>query len=90
MLAKVKNASGRIGIFTITKCVNQLHVKRDTRFDYQIGIYNGECLNDSNVLEDLYPCPSAVSLQYICSVSAVSTSCALDRPAVHKGSTINH
>ncbi len=31
------------------------------------------------------PCPSAVSLQYICSVSAVSTSCALDRPAVHKG-----
>ncbi len=32
-----------------------------------------------------YPCPSAVSLQYICSASAVSTSCALDRPAVHKG-----
>ncbi len=32
-----------------------------------------------------YPCLSAVSLQYICSVSAVSTSCALDRPAVHKG-----
>ncbi len=32
-----------------------------------------------------YPCPSAVSLQYIWSVSAVSTSCALDRPAVHKG-----
>ncbi len=31
------------------------------------------------------PCPSTVSLQYICSVSAVSTSCALDRPAVHKG-----
>ena len=31
------------------------------------------------------PCPSAVSLQYICSASAVSTSCALDRPAVHKG-----
>ncbi len=31
-----------------------------------------------------YPCPSAVSLQYICSVSAVSNSCALDRPAVHK------
>ncbi len=32
-----------------------------------------------------YPCPSAVSLQYICSVSAVSTSCALYRPVVHKG-----
>ncbi len=31
------------------------------------------------------PCLSAVSLQYICSVSAVSTSCALGRPAVHKG-----
>ncbi len=31
------------------------------------------------------PCPSAVSLQYICSASAVSTSCAMDRPAVHKG-----
>ncbi len=32
-----------------------------------------------------YPCPSAVSMQYICSVSAVSTACALDRPAVHEG-----
>ncbi len=31
------------------------------------------------------PCLSAVSLQYICSASAVSISCALDRPAVHKG-----
>ncbi len=36
-------------------------------------------------MNEYYPCLSAVSLQYICSVSAVSTACALDRPAVHKG-----
>ncbi len=52
----------------------------------------------TNMLKDLcwaisiqvHPYPSAVSLQYICSVSAVSTSCALDRPAVHKGSAVKY
>ena len=41
-------------------------------------------MREGNIEFDI-PCPSAVSLQYICSVSAVSTACALDRPAVHKG-----